>query len=235
MSQTLQDLDRRPLHARVAESIENLISSNDMRPGDQLPSEAQLCEMTGVSRVVVRSALSQLAGRGIIKISSGKRARVGILDPNVFATLVQHGVATDQISVQKVLEVRQGVEVAASRLAALRITDEQVANLSKICDEMEAAIDDVEEFVELDYAFHLAIAEATANELYTYIIQPLRRTIKDSIETGRLQQNSQDDLRQIQTRHRQIEQAIIQRDPDAAETAMKRHFEVAARAIEEGS
>ncbi|WP_380054061.1 FadR/GntR family transcriptional regulator [Falsihalocynthiibacter sp. SS001] len=231
MKNAMMDLDKRPLHTRVAESIEAYIEQNNMRPGDELPSEAELCELTGVSRVVVRSALSQLAGRGVVKISSGRRARVGSLDPEVLATLVQHGVATSQITVAKVLEVRRGVEVAASRLAAMRRTEEQADALTEICTLMEQSIDKIEEFVEHDFAFHLKIAEATDNQLYTYIIQPLSMSIKASIAKGREKQSDKDKLARIQDTHRAIERAIREKDPEAAATAMSNHFEYAAEAV----
>lgn len=231
MKNAMMDLDRRPLHTRVAESIETYINQNKMRPGDELPSEAKLCELTGVSRVVVRSALSQLAGRGMVKISSGRRARVGSLDPEVLATLVQHGVATSQITVAKVLEVREGVEVAASRLAAMRRTEDQAEALAEICDLMEASIDRADVFVEHDFAFHQKIAESTNNPLYAYIIQPLSMSIKASIAEGRERQSGKRQLARIQKCHRAIEQAIRAQDPNAAAKAMTTHFKHASKAV----
>lgn len=231
MKNAMKELDKRPLHTRVAESIEAFIDENNLRPGDQLPSEAELCNLSGVSRVVVRSALSQLAGRGVVKISSGRRARVGALDPDVLTTLVQHGVATSQFTVDKVLEVRVGVEVAACRLAATRRTEEQVEALRSICGLMEQSIDNIEEFVEHDFAFHMKIAEATDNPLYTYITQPLSMSIKASIAEGRERQSGGEDLARIQKCHQAVMDAIAAQDPDAAADAMTKHFEVAASAI----
>lgn len=202
-----------------------------MHPGDELPSEAELCELTGVSRVVVRSALSQLAGRSIVNISSGRRARVGSLDPGVLTTLVQHGLATSQITVAKVLEVRRGVEVGASRLAAERRTDEQSRELAELCRRMEAAIEDGDEFVDLDVQFHLKIAEASDNALYVYIVKPLREVIKQSIEHGRLRQTSKREIRQIIDHHWTIQRAIEAQDSEATVEAMRAHLDVAMKAI----
>lgn len=234
MSIRMENIDRRPLYLQVADQIVDLIKAEGMEPGDELPSEHALSDMAGVSRPVVRGALSHLAGAGLIKIANGKRARVGELDPDVLASSFAYGLATSQITIAKILEVRQGVEVAAARFAAERRTEADIRKLERLCADMEAAISDVDRFVDLDFAFHLAIAEATDNALYVYIVQPLRLTIKDSIAVGRLRQSSRADLERIQDCHRAIQKAIADGDSDAAARAMTRHFEIAARAIDDG-
>ncbi|WP_380054022.1 FadR/GntR family transcriptional regulator [Falsihalocynthiibacter sp. SS001] len=231
MPNGMSDIDRRPMYLQVAERIIDHIKDERMAPGAEIPSEAELCEMAGVSRPVIRSALGYLAGGGIIKISNGRRARVGELDPDFLASSFSYGLATEQITIPKILEVRQDIELSAARLAAERRTDEQAARLEELCEEMEQSICDVDRFVELDFAFHLTIAEATDNSLYDYVIRPMRQTIIESISEGRLSQSAGDDLLRIQDCHRAIAQAIREKDPDAAMAAMTRHFKTALAAM----
>ncbi|RUV86878.1 FadR family transcriptional regulator [Mesorhizobium sp. M1A.F.Ca.IN.022.07.1.1] len=227
---SFETVDKRPLYSRVAETIIEYIRENEMQPGEELPSEGELCEKAGVSRVVVRGALGQLAGAGLIQVSNGRRPRVGELNSNVLSLSVQHGLATTQLTVQKIMEVREGVEVAASKLAALRRTDAQAEVLAGLCREMEAVGVESLEFVELDFQFHLAIAQATDNPLYIYIVKPLRETIKKSIEIGRLRQRSPAEIARINDQHWEIQRAITSRDGERAANAMLIHLETAAKA-----
>lgn len=231
MTNEFEDLDRRPLYARVAESISGLIVDSDLRPGDDLPSEAELCDRAGVSRVVVRGALAHLAGAGHIQISNGRKARVMAINPDILGNTFSHGLATSQFSVSKVLEVRQGIETSTAALAAKNRTEAQVEELNSLCNQMEKAVGDPDSFAELDYKFHLTIAEATGNPLYVYIVKPLREIIKHSITVGRLAQSSDREQNRILKDHRVIQTAISQRDGQAATAAMADHFSAANLAM----
>ncbi len=232
MIDDFENLDRRPLYARVAASISAWIADGGLRPGDDLPSEAELCERAGVSRVVVRGALAHLAGAGHIRISNGKKAQVEAINPDILANTFSHGLATSQFSVGKVLEVRQGIEVSTAALAAQNRSPEQVEALNALCDQMEQAIGDPHAFAEMDYKFHLTIAEATDNPLYVYIVKPLREVIKHSITLGRLAQSSEAEQSRILSDHRGIQQAIANRDATAAANTMRQHFLAANHALQ---
>lgn len=232
MPNGMNEIDRRPLYLQVAERIVDFIKEERLAPGAEIPSEAALCEMAGVSRPVIRSALGYLAGGGLIKISNGWRARVGELDSDFLASSFSYGLATNQFTISKLLELRQDIELSAARFAAERRTEEQAARLEDLCEEMETAITDVERFVELDFAFHLTVAEATDNSLFDYVIRPMRQAITESISEGLLLQRTGDDFARIQECHRAIAKAIRAQDAGAATVAMARHFETALSALE---
>ncbi|MEP2717105.1 FadR/GntR family transcriptional regulator [Pseudophaeobacter sp.] len=231
MTTDLENLDRRPLYTRVADSILAMIADAGLRPGDDLPSEAALGERAGVSRVVIRGALAHLAGAGHIKISNGRKAQVNAINPDILANTFSHGLATSQFSVAKVLEVRQGIETTTAALAALNRTEEELQKLEDLCSQMEQSIGDPEAFADLDYLFHLCIAEATQNPLYVYIVKPLREIIKHSITAGRLAQPSSSEQNRILTDHRIILTEITKGDASAASEAMKDHFSAASQAV----
>lgn len=232
MTEDFENLDRRPLYTRVADSILAMIADTDLRPGDDLPSEAALCTRAGVSRVVVRGALAHLAGAGHIKISNGRKARVNAINPDILAGTVKHGLATSQFSVSNVLEVRKGIETTMAALAAQNRTEPQITKLQDLCMRMEQAIGDPELFAELDYLFHLCIAEATGNPLYLYIVKPLREIIMQSITVGRLAQPAEGEQNRILRDHRIILDAIAQGRAEAATKAMQDHFSAASQAVQ---
>ncbi|SFL41018.1 FadR/GntR family transcriptional regulator [Shimia haliotis] len=231
MVDDFEALDRRPLYARVADGILKMVSDQGLRPGDELPSEADLCSRADVSRVVVRGALAHLAGAGHIMISNGRKAQVKEINPDVLTNTFSHGLATSQFSVSKVLEVRQGIETSTAALAAENRTEAQADQLISLCDQMEREVGAPQAFADLDYRFHLAIAEATGNPLYVYIVKPLREIIKHSITVGRLAQSSDADQTRILRDHRAIQSAIFRGDSKAAAEAMQAHFSAAGLAL----
>lgn len=235
MPTPLDSLDRRPLYAQVAQGIAAMIKDTGLMPGDDLPSEAELCERASVSRVVVRGALAQLAGAGLIKISNGRRAQVMSLDANVLTASLSQGLATAQFSVVHALEVRNAIEASTAALAAQNRSDADCARLEALCDQMQAVMDEVDRFAELDYQFHFVVAEATGNPLYTYIVQSLRDVIKSSVSAGRLAQPTLQDQHRILADHRRIQQAIANGDPAAATIAMQDHFTSANTALLQGT
>lgn len=231
MVDELDKLDRRPLYTQVADSISAMIAESELKPGDELPSEAELCARAGVSRVVVRGALAQLAGAGLIKISNGRKPQVMSMDSDVLTTSLSHGLATSQFTVSKVLEVRTSIETGTAALAAQKSSDNMNQRLLALCNQMEKAVGDPESFAELDYRFHLAIAEATDNPLYVYIVKSLRDIIKSSVTAGRLAQSSQRDQNRILSDHHAIQRAIASGSAKAAVDAMQDHFRAANLAL----
>lgn len=231
MAHDLDTLDRRPLYTQVAEGIAAMIKDKGLSPGDNLPSEAALCAQAGVSRVVVRGALAQLAGAGLIKISNGRRAQVMSLDAAVLTASLSQGLATAQFSVSQALEVRNGIEASTAALAAANRSEADVVRLHALCEQMAQAADHPEDFAELDYRFHLAVAEATGNPLYAYIVSSLREVIKTSVAAGRLAQPSPRDRARILSDHQRIQQAIAAGAAQDAAQAMRDHFSAANAAL----
>ena len=104
-------------------AINQHIRSERLRAGDPVPSEAGLAAELGVSRTVVREAFRSLAALGIIDLRNGRRARVGTIDKDVLALVIDHVVQTDQITIQQIYDVRRTIEMRTVALAALRRSD----------------------------------------------------------------------------------------------------------------
>ncbi len=231
MTTELDNLDRRPLYTQVAEGIATMIKSTGLTPGDSLPSEAELGALAGVSRVVVRGALAQLAGAGLIRVSNGRRAQVMSMDASVFTASLSQGLATAQFTVSKVLEVRNGIETSTAALAAENRTEADIIQLESLFTQMQQAANDSEAFAELDYQFHLAVAEATGNPLYVYIVRSLRECIKSSVTVGRMAQPSSHETDRILSDHLVIQRAIAAGSIAAATEAMQKHFDATNAAL----
>ena len=91
-----------------------------LRVGDPIPSEAGLAAELGVSRTVVREAFRASLRSELSTLGNGRRARVGTIDNDVLALVLDHAVHTDQITIQQIYDVRRTIEMRTVALAALR-------------------------------------------------------------------------------------------------------------------
>jgi DNA-binding FadR family transcriptional regulator len=194
-----------------------------LKPGDKLPSENSLVKEYGVSRTVVREALSRLQASGYVETHHGKGTFVIERSPQTGLRLSHETAA----NVRSTLELRMGLESQAVALASVRRTDEQLAGMRQALDDYETLASVGDSCVEADKRFHLLIAEATGNPYFTDIMLHLgssmipRNRIKAS-ERGGSDLSRQAHLANIE--HEAIYSAIHRRDPDAARAAMWTHL-----------
>jgi GntR family transcriptional repressor for pyruvate dehydrogenase complex len=218
--------------SKVVESqIEGAIRSKRYTAGAKLPSELELCEQFQVSRTAVREALRMLSARGLVSVIKGK----GIFVSNVSVETV-----TDPISLYlqlkyehesslDVIHARQIIEPPIAASAAHHHTEEDADQLVKDLDDLEKSQGDYSELSRLDMKFHLDIAKASENSLIPLLLEPIHRLmpqIKSSVY-----ENVKDAKESAVKWHRKIVDAILRRDGEGAEAAMKKHLEIAEQHI----
>lgn len=204
-------------------AVREFIRANALKVGDTLPSEGRFAEQVGVSRPVMREAFQSLAALKLIDVGNGRRARVGAIDGSVMATSLGHAVNTDQFSLADVWEVRRTLELRTAELAAINRTDAQaeaiVAAARALGDNHDADV-----MTRADTALHQAIALASGNKLFYHIVrsfEPLMEVAVPKAWDGRV--TAQDRAESLEL-HREVAQAIADRDPDMARAAMDSHF-----------
>jgi GntR family transcriptional repressor for pyruvate dehydrogenase complex len=210
----------------VSDAILGLIRSGDLKPGDRLPSEPQLIEMTGVSRSSVREAIRSLETMRLIEIRRGKGTYVreiesdGITDAQMLLMLADRKVLEDLV------EVRLTLEPLLATLAAERATEGDVAALREALDGMRHARSH-DEWRPPHLAFHHALAEATHNILLSKIWSLITMFLKDSpLVTGTItasQPHVHDDLYE----------AVASRSARRAKAAMSEHIRDMARILKD--
>jgi DNA-binding FadR family transcriptional regulator len=223
---------RRPkLADRLVEEIRAKIGSGALRPGARLPTEQQLTEEHGVSRTVVREAVTRLAADGLVTARQGAGVFVNERPETLLDALLAE--VTGKVSmVLNVLEVRMAIEIEAAALAAQRRTASQEADIMDAFSVFDDQLNRGEPTGMADFGFHRAIAAATSNPFYVEILDVLgRRTIpRDLVTTvsaGLLQ--SSDYQQRLQVEHRDIMNAIIDGDATSARDAMRRHLSASQR------
>jgi GntR family transcriptional repressor for pyruvate dehydrogenase complex len=220
-------LRRRPrtLALELVDSLGERIRDGRLATGDKLPTEAAIMAEFGVSRTVVREAISKLQASGLVQTRHGIGTFVAGLGDAGFR------IGPDQLATLRdviaVLELRIGLETEAAALAAQRRSDEDLQRMRTALDGVAAAIEAGRDAVASDFQFHLEIARATQNPHFIELMGTLgsriipRARLAVEAEPGAEQRHY---LRRVNGEHESIFDAIAARDADAARAAMRTHL-----------
>ncbi|GGO84842.1 transcriptional regulator [Marinobacterium nitratireducens] len=220
-----------PIAQAIAHRLEQLILDGSLAPEQKIPSERQLAAKLGVSRSIIREALHELHGRGIIETRHGKGSFVASIlpEPEDESPLMQlyFGHARTLFDL---LEVREQLEGQAANLAAQRATDKDRYRISRAFEAMEAA--DPMANAELDHAFHRAIAEASHNPVLIHILNSLKSLMLHSVQASVLNLSHRKAFKQqIDKHHRQIYNAVISGQANWAQKAAMAHVHHVSEAM----
>lgn len=217
---------RETLSAQLVRAMRARIEGGDFRPGDKLPSEQELIEEFGVSRTVVREAVSNLKAAGLVTTQQGVGAFVvSTAPPATFR--IDESELTVVAEVIAVLELRIGVETESAALAAQRRGDDHIARMRAALDRMGAAIESGDDAVAPDHDFHRIIAEATGNRHILDLFQYLGSVLipRTRVQTFKLLSGSREAyLRRVNDEHSDIFRAIVRHDAEGARAAMRLHL-----------
>jgi DNA-binding FadR family transcriptional regulator len=199
------------------------IVNGDVAEGDRLPSEAEIGKMFGASRPVVRQALMQLQVDGLVYARKGAGTFVRMRPPARLHDFVE---PADVASYLRSFELRTGLEGEAARLAAMRRTRNHLKAIEDAARALEDAVSRKETGHEADFGFHMAIAEATDNELFPRVLDELADMMRGSMAMGLSLTRTGSDLRrsQVLKEHWQIADAIAAQDGEAAALYMRFHL-----------
>ena len=215
----------------IVEQIRGLIRSERLRPGDRLPSERDLGERMGVSRVTVREAMRVLEAGGLIEIRVGARGGAIVTSPS--STKIGSGLA-DLISLSpltaaEVTEARQVVEMGIVPLVVERATDEDIAELREMAAAHQAAVRNGEYGMPMSAAFHARVAACTHNAAIEMLVHsfhgPLLTSLRPAPPAAPLM-----GVRGT-SEHRDFVEAVAGRDVAGAQEIMRVHLERTARRV----
>lgn len=190
-----------------------------------LPRDAELQERFGVSRTVLREALKTLAAKGMVQPKAKVGTRVlsrnhwNLFDPDVLKWHAETG-SVDAAFLFSLQELRFALEPEAARLAALRRTSAQLAQLIHWADKMGESTITGGVFVEADLRFHLAIAEASHNPFMRAISAVIEVALTQTFTVSSPILNTEQH-RIVVARHRAVADAISRRDAEGARAAMR--------------
>lgn len=204
------------------------IQSGELSAGDKLPTESEIVRERGVSRTVVREAISRLQAAGLVETRHGIGSFVLATPAGGQGTLrIDPATLNTVRDVIGILELRIALETEAASLAALRRSEVQLAEMRGALDDFQCAVGTQQSCIGADIRFHLAIANATGNAHFSDFMKHLGETIipRSRVNTARL---AGDDfaeyLYRVNREHEDIYNAIRRQDPEAARAAMRTHL-----------
>ncbi len=182
----MRRLKRDSISEQVFQQLKEKIIKGDWEPGSKIPSENQLCEILGVSRVSIREAIHKLVALGILEVRHGEGTFVrDSLAESYFNEMLPFFLL-DRPDIIKILEYRKIVEVGTIGIALQKATQDDIKRLEEIYHDMEKNKDDLEKFAQLDLKFHMALAHMADNPILNkvnYIINDiLEETMKKIVE-----------------------------------------------------
>lgn len=223
---------------RVFDSVAGRIRAGELKPGDRVPSEPELMRELGVSRTVVREAMSRLQASGMVQTRQGVGTFV-LTPPASDGLLGATGPDLQLRQVFAMLELRVCLEAEAASLAAARRSDAQLLAMREALDAFQAHRRAGERTAEADYRFHAQIAAATGNEFFEEVMGRLGRvTIRRHVAAADDRASAEDAPPRFgeprprleaskgvtEAEHEAIYDAIRRRDPAAARAAMFMHL-----------
>ncbi len=222
------------LAQRVVAGVKDKIFAGDLPPGHKLPSETELVEEFGVSRTVVREAVTRLRAEGLVETFQGRGSFVlAVPEPTSFT--VESAAIRSHHDVLDMIDFRLGIECEAAALAAARADAAGAQNVRTALTEFtEAAPEDA---VEADFRFHRAVAAASGNRFYVDLLDSLGPMMIMLPRTRLGDTHSITDAahaERILREHDAIATAVVDGDPELARAAMRLHLGNTRRRLDAG-
>lgn len=208
----------------VISELEQLVFTQ-FEPGTALPSESELAERYGVSRLTVREATKHLEARGLIEIHHGRRPVIARPNAGPIRDFFTAAVRRDPRGLLDLLEVRRALEVSMARAAAARASRTAITAMESALEAMKNSGDDGSAFHDADVRFHESLADATGNQTLTLLLEalegPLRLSRIQSFE-GHLMRGLGAD--EVISQHERILDRVREHDAAGAADAMRAHL-----------
>jgi len=209
---------------RVVTGLKARILDGSLEPGAKLPSETELIGEYGVSRTVVREAVTRLRAEGLVETFQGRGSFVlAIPEPTPFR--VEASAIRNHHDVLAIIDFRLGVESEAAYLAAASRSIEAAEQVRVALEAFSAAGPD--EAVEADFTFHRSIAAATGNRFYLDLVDslgPMMIMLPRTRLPAEFSLTDDAHVERVRREHDNVADAVLAGDPETARAAMRVHL-----------
>ena len=228
----LSPIQKTSVSQQVVNYVLDLIEKGDLKPGDRLPVEREFAESLGISRVPLREGISALSALGIVEKRHGDGNYIAGFSSDIMGRILRTYTLLEGTLADDLFEARSVVEGAAARLAARNATQEDLDAMEAEIQAMESAIPDyingnkrLVDMLELDDLFHLRCAAASHNEFYIQFVNIVHMAGTDmglyERTYGRQPEKYYDSVKF----HRQLLNAIHDRNETLAQEVMCSHID----------
>lgn len=229
-----------PVPARLADQVKaglvKMIEERGLSAGDKLPSSEQLCAIYGVSRTVVREAITSLTAEGVLWSRRGSGVFVSAAE-RLRTNPLSMQEPRDAGGVLEMMELRMSVEIEAAAMAAERRTETHLLRMEAALRSLGNGPITVASISDADRIFHREIAIATGNSRFLLFLDELGYLLipRHVIDASTMDENDRTYLAEVQTEHYGIFEAISARNSNEARAAMRAHLERGRRRYREWS
>jgi DNA-binding FadR family transcriptional regulator len=216
--------------AKVIAYVRQRLLSGELKLGDKLPAERELCAFLGISRPSLREGLRALSVLGLLDVQQGRGAFIGRADISVIGDALVFTLAQEANAVEDVLQARIAIECQAIRIACRTASDHHLAAINERLEHFVDSLNDPERGGAADHAFHLALVEASQSPTLITMyraIEPL--LMRSHIERRRLAMPDPDVTSFLVQAHKDVFVALVNGDPEEADKRIREHFEISAR------
>lgn len=223
-----QKIKPKKVSDEIYEQLKELILKGELKPGEKLPPERELAVQVGVSRPTLREALQRLEAHGFLKQIQGDGTYIRSAASPVFSKAFTDILNRDD-SMSDLMELRKVLETWAAKAAAERAEDKEIEQLNEFIKEMESS----ERDYDTDANFHALISYASHNVLIIHVMSLIHEWIAES--TGKLRRHLRtgEGTGEIDRLHKVIFEAIKNRQPEKAYSAMQEHMEYLEKVMKE--
>jgi GntR family transcriptional regulator, transcriptional repressor for pyruvate dehydrogenase complex len=207
---------------QVADQLKQSLFNQEYEEGERLPSEQELMEILGVSRVVVREAIRILEKAGLLEIKRGPTggAFVRPMKHDIISSIIRDSLRLSHTTIAEIMEVRLQMEPIVARLAAQRRSLEDITCLEKNIENMQK-VKSGDKYVAWNVDFHRLVAKASHNSMYELLVNILMDITQDLILSIKPSRRIVHDT----TSHRAIVEKIKLGDIEGAERVFRKHLE----------
>ncbi|MBF6207395.1 FadR/GntR family transcriptional regulator [Nocardia abscessus] len=232
----------------IATDLRRQIVRGQLTPGETLPPETQLMDQYGVSRPTLREAYRILEAEMLISVRRGSRGGAQVMAPDISVAARSVGLLLQfqGTTIDDVYEARMVSEPACAAMLARRRTDQDIADLQSVVDELKRVtaaghreVPEPERWSDLTYRFHTLILQRSGNK--TMAIQG--GVLQDIVSTHLYlrvalsfdEDESPERFQRVIRAYQRFIDLVVEQDADGAEKHWRNHMEVAATYLFKGS
>lgn len=219
----LLELRRQNLNEQIADVIQEMITTQQIRVGERLPPERELSQLLNVNRSTIRHAIGLLQERGLVQMKAGSGTYVIEMPPDTVGQAIKRYFVSRNCSQRDFMTVRLVLEPEIAALAASNATCVDLDTLRQALGQMETSwlSQDAEAYLSADVDFHYDLAVASHNDLFVAIASGASALMRLWIGTTFRLAKHEHSFRQ----HREVYQAVVDRDTGRARETMRNHLE----------
>ena len=218
-----QPISEKDKTEQIVEVIRELVLSEKLKPGSELPSERELSAQFNVSRYSLREALRAAQAQGLVELSRGKRPRVTMPSSETAIDILGLAIKRSKATLSDLVIARISLECEIAGIVAEKAENELLEKLEIITKQMEYHKEDIKFCAEKDLEFHNDLVEASGNKVFKIMLTSVAQLLKTS-RIATLELTGTD--RALEG-HVKIIEALKEGDKEKAKTAMLKHLEMA--------